>query len=342
MMTFKYLLRRLLFVIPQLFGVVLITFIIVRLIPGDPARIMAGALVDEKGVELIRERMGLTGSLSHQFVNYMSKLMQGDLGVSWVTGNPVLHDIKMRLPATLQLIVLALLVSLFVMVPFVLKSISSMKGKFAKTRNRILSGYGMAAGAFPDFWLALILIYVFYVILGIAPPPTGQIDLGLSMPQQITGFSLIDSLLIGDIRAFLSIAYRHALPVFVLAFVYGGGILKVAITSASSIQKSEFINYAQINGLSPRMVRKYISKASYPSIATFTAVIFGFLVGGAVLVESVFSWGGFGQYAVQSVVNSDFTAMQGVVLVSAVLNLMAYILVDLSYFYFDPRIKKIG
>jgi peptide/nickel transport system permease protein len=338
----KYLGKRLLFVIPQLFGVVLITFIMVRMIPGDPARIMAGPLVDKKGVELIRERMGLSGTLLQQFIKYISNILEGNLGNSWVTGNPVLYDIKMRLPATLQLVVLALIVSLFVMVPLGIKSITSTKGRVGNLIKKILTGYGMAAGAFPDFWLALILIFIFYVKLGIAPPPSGQIEMWLNMPKTVTGFSLIDSIFTGNFIAFLSLMKCHVLPVFVLAFVYGGGILKVALTSTSSIKKSEFINYLKINGLTSKYVQKYISRAAYPTIATFTAVNFGFMLGGTVLVESVFSWGGFGQYAVQSVINSDFTAIQGVVLISAVLNIIAYILVDFIYLYIDPRIKEIG
>lgn len=337
----KYIGKRLIFVIPQLFGVILITFITVRMIPGDPARIMAGPLVDEKGVALIRERMGFSGTLWEQFATYINNILHGDLGNSWVTGNPVLYDIKMRLPATLQLIILALIISLFVMVPLGIKSITSTKGASGSIINKILIGYGMAAGAFPDFWFALILIFIFYVTFAIAPPPTGQIDIGVSMPESITGFSLIDSLISGNFNSFKSIVSRHVLPVIVLAFVYGGGILKVALTSTSSIQKSEFINYFKINGLSSEYRRRYITRAAYPTIATFTAVIFGFMVGGAVLVESVFSWGGFGQYAVQSVINSDFTAIQGVVLISAVLNIIAYILVDIVYLYIDPRIKDI-
>lgn len=338
----KYLGKRLLYIIPQLFSVVVIAFFAVRKIPGDPARIMAGALVDEAGVEQIRERIGLSGTLFEQFKTYFGNLLHGDFGNSWVTGNPVIEDIKTRLPATLQLVILALIISLFVMVPLGLKSITSAKGPGGKIIKKALSGYGMAAGAFPDFWLALILIFVFYVKLGIAPSPTGQIDLALSLPAQITGFSLIDSLIVGDIPAFMSILSRHIIPVFVLAFVYGGGILKVALTSATSTQKSEFINYAKINGVKPNYLQKYISKASRPSVATFTAVNFGYMLGGTALVESVFSWGGFGQYAIQSVVNSDFTAIQGVVLISAVLNLVVYVLVDIIYMYIDPRITEIG
>ena len=118
--------------------------------------------------------------------------------------------------------------------------------------------------------------------------------------------------------------------------------IKIAIVTSNSVQKSAFIDFAKVSGLPAKRIQKYVTRAVYPSVATITAVTFGFLLGGAVLVETVFSWGGFGQYAVQSVVNSDFAAIQGVVLVSALLNLVVYVLVDLVYFLVDPRIKSLG
>jgi|CZCA01.1.fsa_nt_gi ABC-type dipeptide/oligopeptide/nickel transport system permease component len=342
MKLWRYLRRRMIFIIPQILGVTLITFFIVRMIPGDPARIIAGSLVNEAGVELIRERMGLTKPLPVQLLYYIRNIFQGDLGRSWVTGNPVLEDILLRLPATLELIILALIVSLAIMVPLAIRATFSKGGFLNRFANKVLTLYGMAAGAFPDFWLALILIFVFYVVLGWVPSPIGAFDIAVVPPQRLTGFYIVDSLLTGNWDALKSVCSHLILPVFVLAFVYGGGILKVAMVSANEVRKSDYINYAEICGLPEKDIQRYISKASYPSVATFTAVIFGFLIGGAVLVESVFSWGGFGQYAVQSVVNSDFAAIQGVVLFSAILNLVIYIFVDIIYYMVDPRIKNLG
>ncbi len=338
----KYLLNRLKFVVPQLVCVVLITFFAVRLIPGDPARIMGGPQISEEGLETLRQNMGLSGTLWEQLVRYVTNLFQGNMGTSWVTGNPVLYDIKMRLPATLQLIIIALVISLIVLVPLALKSINSAKGFLGKMIKRSLSGYGMAAGAFPDFWLALILIFVFYVVLAWVPSPVGQTSMMIAMPEYITGFSLIDSVMTGNMEALKSLLAHHILPVFVLVFVYGGGIIKIAVNAATDLHKSHFVNYLKICGAKPDIVNKYVTRASYPAISTYSAVVFGFLLGGTVLVEKVFSWGGFGQYAIQSVVNSDFNAIQGVVLVAAVLNLVVYIVVDIICFYVDPRIKDIG
>ena len=342
MKFFVYLRRRAIFVLPQVFGVLLLTFIIVRLIPGDPARLMGGPLVSHEGLEQIRQRMGLTGPLPLQFLTYIVKIFKGDLGSSWYTGNTVATDIITRLPATLELIFLALLVTFLIMLPLGLKAVSLGKGTIKAAARKTIFGYGMAAGAFPDFWLGLILIFVFFSTLGWVPAPVGQLGIEISPPPQITGMLLFDSLLTGNWAALKSSMGQLILPVFVLAFVYGGGILKIAIVSATQVQKSDFINFAKVCSLPSKVIQSYVRRAIYPTIATISAVFFAFLIGGAVLVEQVFSWGGFGQYAVQSVVNSDFAAIQGVVIVSSLLNLLAYIVVDMIYFFADPRIKELG
>lgn len=334
--------KRLLFVVPQIIGIFTVTFFFVRLIPGDPARLMAGPLVSEEALEAIRQRMGWSGPLPLQFITYVKNAFQGDLGLSWYTGQPVAVDIIARLPATLELLGLALLLTFFVLVPIGLRAVSPGKGLMKRVSQRALFGYGMAAGAFPDFWLGLILIFVFFSMLGWVPAPMGQLDIAVSPPLRITGMYLIDSLLTGNWVVLKSHLAHLILPVFVLTFVYGGGILKIAIVSAVKVEKSGFINFAKVYALPVRLLQAYIRKATYPPVITISAVFFAFLLGGAVLVEQVFSWGGFGQYAVQAVVYSDFAAIQGVVLVAAVVNLVAFILVDVVYFWTDPRIKKMG
>lgn len=338
----KYLGVRAVFFVPQIIGIVLIAFLFVRLIPGDPARLMAGPLVPESGVEKIREEMGLTGSLPSQFVRYVGNVVQGDLGDSWYTGNSVRHDIATRLPATLELIVTSLVLTLLVVVPLALKSVSVGRSLMRGAARRGMFGYGMLAGAFPDFWLGLLLIFIAYVQLQWAPAPVGQLDIGMATPTTITGAYVLDSLLTANWDALWSSLSHLVLPVFVLTFVYSGAVAKIAIVTASHIKQSAYVDYAKVSGLPPGLIQKYIRKSVYPSVATMTAFTFGFLIGGAVLVESVFSWGGFGQYAVQAVVNSDFEAIQGVVLVSALLTLIVYMLVDFVYFWVDPRIKSLG
>jgi ABC-type dipeptide/oligopeptide/nickel transport systems, permease components len=338
----KYLGVRAVFFLPQIVGIVLIAFIFVRLIPGDPARLMAGPLVPESGVEKIREQMGLTGSLPSQFFHYVGNVLHGDFGKSWYTGNTVREDIASRLPATLELIVTSLALTLLVVVPLALKSVAVGKSLMKGMARRSMFGYGMLAGAFPDFWLGLLVIFVFYVQLQWAPAPVGQLDIAISPPTTITGAYVIDSLLTANWEALRSALAHMVLPVFVLTFVYSGAVAKIAIVTASRIKHSEYVDYAKVSGLPPSLIQKYVRKSVYPSVATMSAFTFGFLIGGAVLVESVFSWGGFGQYAVQAVVNSDFEAIQGVVLVSALLTLLVYMFVDFIYFWVDPRIQSLG
>ncbi len=338
----NYIKRRALFLIPQLLGVLLITFFVVRMMPGDPARMIAGGLAPEEGVQKLRERMGLTGPLHSQLLKYLASVLKGDLGKSWFTGNPVLEDIKLRLPATLEIIILSLLFTFLVMLPVALRSVSGGRGLAQKTAQKALFGYSMAAGAFPDFWLALIAIYFFYAVLKWLPPPTGRLSIDIMPPMRITGMYLLDSLVTGNWKALVSSFKQLILPVCVLSFVYGGAILKVGIVAAMQVKKSEYIDFAKVSGLPIKNIQHYIHRAVYPPVATMTAVIFGFLLGGTVLVESVFSWTGFGQYAVQSVVQSDYFAIQGVVLVSALLNLLIYMVVDMVYFFIDPRIKSLG
>lgn len=337
----KYLTKRLLYVIPQFFGVLVVIFVTVRLVPGDPARLMAGTMVPPEGVEKIRVSMGLTGPLYMQFWTYLKNIFHGNFGKSWYTNNQVLSDISAKLPATLELIILALVITLAILVPLALKSISEGNSLIKRISGKILFVYGLTAGCFPDFWLGLILVLVFFGKLGWLPAPVGQLPIGVSVTH-ISGVVLIDSILTSNWAALLGHIKLLILPVFVLVFVYGSGIMKVTLVTASAVQKSDFIGYARVSGLPARLITNYVRKASYPATVTMTALIFGFLIGGAVLVENVFSWGGIGQYAVQSVTNTDYAAIQGVVLIAAIINIVIYTLVDIVYFLVDPRIEKLG
>ncbi|MDD5658859.1 MAG: ABC transporter permease [Actinomycetota bacterium] len=337
----KYLGKRIVYVVPQFLGVLVVIFTLVRLVPGDPARLMAGTLVSPEGVEIIRKKMGLTGPIYQQFWVYLKNVFHGDFGKSWYTGNEVIKDIASRLPATLELIVISLTITLLILLPIALKSIAEGKGVVKNIAGKSLFFYGLTAGCFPDFWLGLILILVFFSKLGWLPAPVGQLPIGISTTK-ITGMVLLDSLVTANWPAFIAHIKMLILPVFVLIFVYGSGIMKVSLVSATSIQKSDYINFAKVCALPPKQISNYVKRGTYPATVTMTALMFGFLIGGAVLVENVFSWGGIGQYAVQSVTNTDYTAIQGVVLIAAVINIVIYVLVDIIYFLVDPRIEKLG
>ncbi|MFC3725740.1 ABC transporter permease [Neoaquamicrobium sediminum] len=199
--------------------------------------------------------------------------------------------------------------------------------------------YGLAAGAIPDFWVGLLLIFFLFYMAGIAAAPFGRIDAMLSAPPMITGFYTVDSLLAGDMAAFRSSVGRLILPVLTLTIVNAGMLMKMTKATFSDIYRSDFIRHQRASGLPERAIVKSALRNSLPPVITTVGFLFSFLLGAAVLVETIFSWGGLGQYAVQAVINSDYPALQGFVLVAAAFILIVYLIVDVLYELVDPRIK---
>jgi peptide/nickel transport system permease protein len=331
-----YLLRRLLFVIPQLIGITFVTFLLIHLIPGDPARLMLGPLASEETIHSLRDHMGLNRSFPEQYGLYIWHALGGDFGSSWQSGNPVAKDLRHRLPATLELITYSLLLAIVIAIPLGVRAAR----KPGKLSDRFAFGYGLVAGALPEFWLGLILILVFYVKLKWTAAPDGRLDVGVLPPRTITGAYTVDALVTGNWSA-LSSAFKHLLlPVATLAIVTIGPILKMTRSSMQQMLASDFTRYARLCGLPETLVGRYALRNSLPPIVTLVAVLYSFLIGGAVLVEVVFGWGGAGQYAVQGVLNADFAVVQGFVLIAAVISLVVYLLVDLLYFAIDPRLTR--
>jgi len=330
----RYLLRRLLFVVPQLVGITFITFLLIQLVPGDPARLMLGPLASEETIHLLRDHMGLNRSWPEQYGLYVWHAMHGDLGSSWQSGNPVAKDLRQRLPATLELITYSLLLAVSIAIPLGVRAAR----KPGKISDRFAFGYGLVAGALPEFWLGLILILVLYVKLGWAAAPDGRLDVGVNPPTRITGAYTIDSLVTGNWAA-LGSAYKHlVLPGMTLTIVTIGPILKMTRSTMQQMLASDFTRYARLCGLPEKLVGRYALRNALPPVVTLVAVLYSFLIGGAVLVEVVFGWGGAGQYAVQGVLNADFSVVQGFVLVAAIISLVVYLIVDLIYLAIDPRL----
>ena len=330
----RYLLRRLLFVFPQLVGITFITFLLVQLIPGDPARLMLGPLASEQTIHLLREHMGLNKSWPEQYGLYVWHALHGDLGSSWQSGNPISKDLGQRLPATIELITYSLLLAVVVAIPLGVRA-ARRPGKLS---DRFAFGYGLVAGALPEFWLGLILILVFYVKLHWAAAPDGRLDVAVQPPTKITGAYTVDALFTGNWTALAS-AYEHlALPVVTLSIVTIGPILKMTRSTMQQMLSSDFTRYARLCGLPEKLVGRYALRNALPPVVTLVAVLYSFLIGGAVLVEYVYGWGGAGQYAVQGVLNADFAVVQGFVLVAAIISLVVYLVVDLIYLAIDPRL----
>lgn len=326
---------RLPLVVPQMFGVMLVTFLLVRLLPGDPALLMLGNTATPESIAALRQRLGLDLSIWQQFLLYVGNVLHGDLGVSLFTSNPVVTDLSERAPATLELITYAMIVTIIVGVTVAVVAVVR-KGGIVDYFSRF---YGLAAGAIPDFWVGLLLIFFFFYMADIAAAPFGRIDALINAPPGVTGFYTIDSLLAGDLVAFKSSVARLILPVLTLTIVNAGMLMKMTKTTFSDIYRSEFIRHQRASGLSERVIIRSALRNSLPPIITTVGFLFGFLLGAAVLVETIFAWGGLGQYAVQAVVNSDYPAIQGFVLVAAAFILIIYLIVDVLYELVDPRIK---
>jgi peptide/nickel transport system permease protein len=334
-MLLRYIAKRIPYVIPQLFGIILVSFFMVKLIPGDPAVRMLGPTASQQSLAALRDKMGLSKPLWQQFAYYIGDVLHGNLGTSWQTTRPVTEDLLQRFPATLELVTFGLLLAIAIGFPLGVAASRLQSGPVRKFADY----YGLLAGAMPDFWLALVLIYIFYTQLGWIAAPLGRIDLAVVPPRTITGSLVVDSLLTGNIDA-LSSSFGHlVLPVLTLGIINAGPILKMTQTMVTRALSSEFVQYAEICGLPRRVVLRQAVRAALPAIVTIISVLFGFLIGGAVLVEIVFSWGGAGQYAVQGVLNADVNPVLGFVVFSAVLSLVIYLVVDLIYYALDPRTR---
>lgn len=330
----RFVARRSLYLALQLLGVVTVTFFLVHLIPGNPAQALAGVGANPQTIKAIEEELGLDKPLIEQFWIYLGNIVHGQLGDSIYTGQTVLQDLQQRIPATLELVMLSMIVAVVVGIPLGAFAALHPKGVVSRT----VFFYGMLTGALPDFWLALILIFVLYFVTHLAPPPLGRLGT-LPAPPHVTGFFLVDSLLAGNLGLFMTSVSYLILPVLTLVLVYMGNIVKMARTSVHDIANSDFVEYARACGLSEWVVLRYIMRNALAPVVTVVAFTFGFLLGGAVLVETVFSWGGLGQYAVQSISNSDYAPITGFVLIVALGMAVIYLSLDLLYAVLDPRIR---
>ncbi|MEE3651572.1 MULTISPECIES: ABC transporter permease [unclassified Brenneria] len=319
-------------------GVCVITFIISHLIPGDPARLLAGDRASDAMVEHIRRQLGLDQPLYVQFSRYVSDLLHGDLGTSIRTGRPVLEDLRTFFPATLELAFFALLLALMLGVPLGVLS-AVYRDRWLDHLVRLLAITGIST---PAFWLGLGVIVLFYGHLNWLPGG-GRLDDWIDPPTRVTGFYTIDSLLAGNGEAFWNSLQHLILPAITLAFVHLG-IVARQIRSAMLEQLSEdYIRTARASGLPAwRVILGYaLPNALIPSI-TVLGLALGDLLYGAVLTETVFSWPGMGAYVVSSIQALDFPAVMGFAVVVSLAYVVVNLVVDLLYLWIDPRIGRGG
>jgi len=331
----SYIARRLLALVPILIGVTMVAFLVSRGLPGDPARLYAGMQASDFEVQAIRESLGLNKPLYHQYWIYMQGLIQGDLGFSLRTGFPVAEDIRNRLPATVEMVIFALAFALAIALPLGVWA-AVRRGRLVDRFSRFISTLGVAI---PDFWAALILVLIFFVFLSWAPAPVGRLDLGASPPDG-TGFYLLDSLVSGQWGTFRNALGHIILPMISLGFPAIAPITRLTRNATLSVLQSDYIAFGRASGLrGAPLYLKYVLRNSLPGAITMTGLISGYMIGGAVLIERVFSWPGVGLYAYNSLERTDHAAIQGVVLLSAVTYLLVFLVVDLLQSIVDPRVR---
>ncbi|MBS0534735.1 MAG: ABC transporter permease [Proteobacteria bacterium] len=331
--------KRLLTVIPTLIGVVIVTFLLTRALPGDPAAYFAGPAATKEAIEQVRKNLGLDKPLPEQFVRYVRDLARGDLGNSLSTGRPVTTEIVSRLPASAELTLLGLIVSMAIAVP--LGILAAVKqGSWIDHTCRVVATAGVSL---PVFFTGLLLVYVFYYILGWSPSPIGRLDAFASAPTQITGFFLIDSLVTGNLEVFRSALAQLILPVVTLAIFSLAPIARMTRASMLAVLASEFVRTARASGLDSRtVIITYAFRNAMLPVVTTLGMVFSFLLGANVLVEKVFAWPGIGSYAVEALLQSDFAPVQGFVLTMAVLYVVLNLVIDILYGVIDPRVRLEG
>jgi len=328
----RFIIRRVLLLSLALFGIVAFTFFATRKV-GSPIFLMVGTEYSKEMLESAAQRLGMDKPIWIQFGNYLKNLLQGNLGVSRFTYNPVTFDLKKRIPATIELALFAFLLIVLWSIPVGILS-GVKKNSFL---DRIACGLSNVGVAVAQFWLGLMLVYVFYFLLGWFPAPIGRIASNIAPPKHITGLYVIDSILTGNKAALLSSLAHLFLPGVTLAFTVSPYIFFLVRATTLQVLDSDFIVNARAFGLGSFVIGKYLAKNIAPPVLTILGLNLALLFGGAVLVEVVFSWPGIGLYAVNAMHLSDYDPVIAVVLFSAVVLSVMYFIVDVVNALIDPR-----
>ena len=327
---------RFLTTIPAIVGVIVVSFLLTRVLPGDTAAYFAGPAATPQAIAEIRTALGLDRPLPEQFFRYVVDLVHGNLGASLTTGQPVVADLKARLPASAELTLFGLILSLLIAVPLGITA-AVKQGSIVDHACRIVATAGVSL---PVFFTGLLLVYVFYYVLGWAPAPVGRLDSFLPAPPEVTGFYLIDSLLARDLETFRGALGQIVLPAATLAIFALAPIARITRASMLAVLGSEFVRTARAAGLRGRtVVMTYAFRNAMLPVVTTLGMVFSFLLGANVLVEKVFAWPGIGSYAVEALIASDFAPVQGFVLAMAILYVILNLLIDLAYGVIDPRVR---
>jgi peptide/nickel transport system permease protein len=330
-----YALRRVVWAIPTLFGALIVIFLLTQAVPGNAALARVGNFVDPDTLAAVKRSMGIDQPLGVQFATYLLHLTQGNLGFSWKTGNPVTLDLAVRLPATLELAVWTLVVAIPIGVG--LGVLSAARAN--RWLTRVIDGYALLGLGIPLFWLSLMSVYVFYFLLGWVAAPSGRLGILDAPPPAVTGSFVIDSLLAADGDALAATVGHLVLPVLSLAFVTAAPIVRVTAVALTTELASDYARAEIASGIPyVAIVTRYALRNILVPLVTMIGLTARNLLAGAIITEFVFAWPGIGRYAIESMQVADLAPLQAVVLIVALATLLINLLVDLSYYWIDPRI----
>ncbi|MFC4424935.1 ABC transporter permease [Deinococcus navajonensis] len=330
-----YILKRLGLMVFVLWGVTLAAFLISHTLPADPAAAALGNNAREEQLQEFRERNGLDQPLPVQYGRYMQGLARGDLGISLRTQNRITSDLNQFLPATLELTLAAVVFALVIGLPLGILA-ALQHGRWPDLLARV---FALLGGATPVYWLAILALTVFHEHLGWLPGP-GRLD-SYSLPPPVqTGLVTVDSLLVGDRDVFVDAVRHLILPGLVLGAYSAALLTRMTRSALLEVLSQDYIRTARAKGMNAgRVVRKHAMRNAALPILTVLGSLFGGLLTGAVLTETIFSWPGIGGYATTSAISLDFPAVMGVTLVAGLAYSLVNLVVDLAYAAFDPRIS---
>ena len=331
-----FLVRRIVGIAAVMIGVSVITFAISHVIPADPVAAALGDHATDAQIAQFRAEYRLDRPLPEQYVIYATGILHGDLGKSIRTRRSVADDLADSFPATLELSFAALLISIVLGVPAGVWSAVS-RGRLPDYVVRVLS---LAGGSLPVFWLGLIVIGLFYYQLGWFPGG-GRLDTFVPPPPTRTGLYVLDSILAGDLEALRSSLLHLVLPALTLGYFSTAVIARMTRSSMLEVLGQDYMRTARAKGLREPVIvlRHALRNAMIPTV-TIIGLTFGSLLSGAVLTETIFSWPGLGRYATASAVSLDFPAVLGVTLLAAIIYPLANLVVDVAYYWLDPRIQR--
>jgi peptide/nickel transport system permease protein len=331
----QFIVRRLLGSLVVIAAISVITFTLARVVPRDPARLIAGPRATQQAVIELRERLGLAGSLPQQYLRYIANVLSGDFGFSFSTRRQVGQDLKTFLPATAELNLIALLISMVIGIPAgVLSAVK--RNTWIDYIGRLVSTLGVAL---PAFWVALVFQLVGYGMLSVLPIG-GRLSQGIESPPTLTGFYTLDSLAAGQLNTFLDALWHLITPAFVLSFGVIAVFLRIMRTSMLDVLGSDYVRTAKAKGLIDRaVILKHALRNALLPVLTITGLQIGLLMGGTFFVESVLQWPGLGLYAANALIAADYNATMGVTLLLTFIYIVANLLVDLSYGFADPRLR---